>query len=116
MIPAGLYPLCDPAFYYLLISLTIVIMVAIQNFGSGHNYCVGTQSCPSPYVTGIFAVKFLYILVWTWLLNLMCKNGYESISWILVFIPIILMCIFMALYIANQYDFAKLFTLPNLFN
>lgn len=116
MVPAGLYGLCDPAFYYFLISFTVIIVVALQNYSQGYNYCVGTQSCPSQNVTGIFAVKILYILVWTWILNLMCKNGYETLSWVLVFIPIILMFIFMALYVLNQYDISRLFTLPNLFN
>ena len=116
MISAGLTDLCDPAFFYLLISLTILIVVALQNIGSGFNYCVGTQSCPASNVTGIFIIKILYILVWTWILNLMCKNGYEIFSWVLVFIPIILMFIFMALFISNHYDFSRLFTLPNFFN
>jgi hypothetical protein len=116
MVPAGLYGLCDPAFFYLLISFTILIVVAFNNYGTGYNYCVGLQNCPSPNVTGIFAVKILYIFVWTWILNLMCKNGYETMSWVLVFIPIILMFIFMALYVLNQLDISRIFTLPNLFN
>lgn len=116
MVPAGLYNLCDPAFFYLLISLTIIIVIALQNYGQGFNYCVGTQSCRSSSVVGLFVLKIMYILVWTWILNLLCKNGYEPVSWVLVFIPIILMFIFMALYISNQYDFSRLFTLPNLFN
>jgi hypothetical protein len=116
MVPAGLYNLCDPAFYYLLISFTIIIVIALQNFGQGFNYCVGVQSCPSNNVIGFFIVKIVYIFVWTWLLNLLCKNGYEPISWILVLIPIVLMFVFMALYVLNQYDYSRLFTLPNLFN
>ena len=116
MVPAGLFDLCDPAFYYFLISFTIVIVVAIQNYGQGFNYCVGTQTCPSSNIQGIFAVKILYILVWTWILNILCRNGYEVFSWILILIPIILMFIFIALYFTNQYDFARLYTLPNLFN
>ena len=116
MVPAGLYKLCDPAFYYLLISFVIIIVIAFQNYGQGFNYCVGTQSCASSNVVGLFIVKILYILVWTWILNLLCKNGYEPMSWVLVFIPIVLMFIFIALYFSNQYDFSRIFTLPNLFN
>ena len=116
MVPAGLYDLCDPAYYYLLISITIIIFVALQNIGQGYRYCVGTQVCPSTNVYSIFVIKLLYILVWTWILNILCKNGLEPISWILVFIPIILMFIFMALIISNQIDFWNLFTLPSFFN
>jgi hypothetical protein len=116
MTPAGLYGLCDPAFYYFLISFIIIIVVALQNFGQGFNYCVGTQSCPTSNVTLLFVIKIFYILVWTWILNLICKNGYEPISWVLVLIPIILMLIFMAFYVSNHYDFSRLFTLPSIFN
>ena len=116
MTPAGLIGLCDPAFYYFLISFTIIIVVAIQNYGQGFNYCVGTQTCPSPNVTGIFAVKILYVLVWTWILNIFCKNGYEMVSWVLVLIPLVLMFIFIALYFSNQFDLSRMFVLPNLFN
>ena len=116
MVPAGLYNLCEPAFFYLMISLVIIIVVALQNFGSGYNYCVGTYSCKSSSVTGVFLVNILYILVWTWILNLLCKNGYEPLSWILVLIPLVLMFIFMASYVANQYDFSRLYNPSNWFN
>jgi len=116
MITAGLNNLCEPAFFYFVISFSIVFVVALQNYGQGYNYCVGTQSCSSANVPGLFVIKVLYILVWTWILNLICKNGYEPLSWALVFIPIILMFIFMAIFISNQYDFGLLFRLPNLFN
>ena len=116
MIPAGLYDLCDPAFYYFLISITVIVIVALQNYGHGYYYCVGTQVCSSTNLTSIFVVKLLYILVWTWIINLLCKNGFEPISWILVFIPIIIMFLFMAVFITNQYDVSRLFTLPNFFN
>ncbi len=116
MQPAGLIGLCDPAFYYILISFVIIIVVALQNVSQGYNYCVGTQSCPSANVSGLFALQILYILMWTWILNLICKNGSETLSWVLVLIPIVLMCIFMAIFILNQYDFGLLFQVPNLFN
>ena len=36
-----------------------------------------------------FAVKLLYIALCTWLLNVLCKKGFSSISWLLVLLPII---------------------------
>lgn len=116
MEPAGLFNLCEPAFIYLLISFAIIIMVAINNYGTGYNYCVGLQSCPTSNIIAVFVVKIIYILVWTWLLNLLCKNGFEPFSWILVILPIILMFVFMSIYMLNQYDISRLFTLPNIFN
>ena len=115
MIPAGLYDLCDPAFYYFLISFSIIIVVGLQNYGQGFNYCIGTQICPTSNIVGIFVVKIMYVLVWTWILNLLCKNGHEIISWIFVLIPILLMFVFLALYISNHYDHSRLFVFPKLF-
>jgi multisubunit Na+/H+ antiporter MnhC subunit len=116
MIPAGLIGLCDPAFYYCLISFTIVIVIGLQNISQGYNYCVGTQSCPSQHVSGIIGLQILYILFWTWILNLICKNASDTVAWVLVLIPIVIMCIFMALFILNLYDFGLLFKLPSIFN
>jgi hypothetical protein len=116
MISAGLYDLCDPAFYYLLISMIIIIWTAFQNIGQGHYYCVGTQVCPNTNVYTIFIIKIIYVLVWTWILNLLCKNELTVISWVLVLIPIILMLLFMAMQFSNLFDFSRLFYLPNLFN
>ena len=111
MTPAGLNGLCDPAFYYLLISFTIVIIIALQNYGQGYNYCVGTHSCPTSNVTLLFVIKILYVLFWTWILNLFCKNGYEMVSWVLVIIPIVLMFVFIAVYMSNHYDITKYYTI-----
>jgi len=110
------FNLCDPAFYYLLLSLVIISVIAIQNYGQGFNYCVGMQSCPSSNTVMIFVVKILYVLAWTCVLNLLCNNGYKTISWVLVLFPIVLMFIFMALLISNQFDITKYFVFPNLFN
>uniref|UniRef100_A0A6C0AIL0 Uncharacterized protein n=1 Tax=viral metagenome TaxID=1070528 RepID=A0A6C0AIL0_9ZZZZ len=35
--------------------------------------------------------KGIYAILWTWILNLLCEKGYPTISWILVFLPFIVM-------------------------
>ena len=114
----GLLDLCRPAMLYFLLSITAVIVIVLQNIGSGYQYCVGTQTCNShpSLTTGIFIIKLLYILVWTWIINVLCKNGFEPIAWLLVFIPILLMFIFMALFISNTFDFNQLIPSINIFN
>lgn len=39
----------------------------------------------------VFVMKIIYILFWTYILNLMCKDGHREISWFLVLIPFILL-------------------------
>ena len=34
-------------------------------------------------------VHLIYIVFWTWVLNLICKAGYKLISWLLILVPFI---------------------------
>jgi len=34
--------------------------------------------------------KALWVIIWTWFLNKLCKNGYSGISWFLVVMPFLL--------------------------
>ena len=56
--------------------------------GSPNEYCLGSLKCNVTSVTFIFAVQLIYVLFWTWILNLMCNTGVEKLAWVLVIIPI----------------------------
>jgi hypothetical protein len=90
MAVAGLKNLCPPALFYLVISLIAVVIMAFQNYGNENVYCLGTYSCDVSSVYLIFIIKIVYIIFWTWVLNLICKAGAPAISWLLVLLPIIL--------------------------
>ena len=83
--------LCGPSHFYLVISLFFVLIASIQNIGSSNVYCLGNLSCDVTSTTLIFTVKLLYIIFWTWILNLMCNTGATKIAWALVLMPFILM-------------------------
>jgi hypothetical protein len=93
----GLRDLCTPAYLYLVVSVVTVIVIALQNFGNDNVYCLGAFTCRSNNKVTIFVMKMIYILLWTWLLNFMCKSGYETVSWLLVLIPYVLMFLLIAL-------------------
>ena len=42
-------------------------------------------------------IKYIIMIIFTWLLNILCKSGLGIVSWILVFIPFILMTVITAL-------------------
>jgi hypothetical protein len=86
----GLINLCTPAYIYLTISLIALIIMSIQNAGNVNMFCLGTYSCDVPSIGLIFVIKLIYILFWTWILNLMCKAGAETLSWIFVLLPFVL--------------------------
>jgi hypothetical protein len=94
----GLKNLCAPAYVYLVISCITMIVMIIQNFGNNNIYCVGSYTCDVSSTAIIFVIKTLYILFWTWVLNLICKSGSPSIAWFLVLLPFILFFVFVAFF------------------
>ena len=107
MATIGLRNLCTPALFYFVLSVVAIVMLAFQNMGNTQVYCVGAYSCPTSSVVAIFLVKIVYVLFWTWLLNIICKSGYETVSWVLVLLPFILMFILIAMMFISHFDFAK---------
>ena len=91
--------LCSPAFLYLLISVVVFIVIAVQNFGNTTKYCLGEYECFVPNTFIIFIFKAIYILFWTFILNSLCKAGYKEVSWFLVLLPILLLFIILGLII-----------------
>jgi hypothetical protein len=92
----GLRNLCGPAYTYLVISGIALIIMAFQNVGNVNMYCLGNYNCSVVNTTLIFLVKAVYIVFWTWVLNLICKAGATNIAWFLVLLPFILMFVFIA--------------------
>ena len=89
----GLRKLCTPAYLYLVISVFSIIIIMLQNGSNSNTYCMGNYSCQVQNIYLIFVVKFIYVLFWTWILNLLCKAGYPGVSWLLLLFPFILMFI-----------------------
>jgi hypothetical protein len=94
---AGLKNLCQPALLYLVISLTAIFVMALQNYTNEKVYCLGYYSCNVPSVYLIFVVKIIYVIFWTWVLNLICRSGAPIISWLLVLFPLILFFVLIGL-------------------
>ena len=65
--------LCPPAILYLGFSLTQIVIDTFKGF----------------YNTAFF--KTIVMIIFTLLLNILCKQGLSIISWLIVFIPFILM-------------------------
>ena len=97
MAVVGFKNLCPPALFYLILSFVVLFIIAFQNYGNNQVYCLGYYSCPVSSIYLIFILKIVYILFWTWVLNIICRAGYPAISWILVLIPILLFFILLGL-------------------
>jgi len=63
--------LCTPALLYLIVSIIVAIGMTIGN----------------KYPMKFILFQLFCILLWTWVLNVICSSGYPAISWILIIIP-----------------------------
>tara|TARA_B000000557_G_scaffold263908_1_gene267856 strand:+ start:1385 stop:1708 length:324 start_codon:yes stop_codon:yes gene_type:complete len=94
--------LCLPSKLYFVISMVAIVSLMMQN-GHQSKYCVGSMECDVMKSGNfiIFVVKVIYVLFWTWLLNIICKAGHANVSWFLVLMPFILYFILIALIFLN---------------
>lgn len=96
-LPKTLKELCTPALLYFIISVVALVIILFQNLGNNSSYNVGTYSCRVPNTAVIFIVKLIYILFWTYILNLICKDGHSGVSWLLVLFPFLLLFVIIGL-------------------
>ena len=79
----NIYSLCNPAFIYIIIAIIFLLINMFKNFN----------------LIGTF-INLLFMLLWTWVLNILCINGYSIIAWLLlIFLSIGL---FKAIYIYDK--------------
>jgi hypothetical protein len=100
-IPKILKDLCSPAIVYFAISIASLIIILFQNVGNKNSYNVGNFSCRVPNTSIVFFVKFIYIIFWTYILNLICKDGHNGLSWLLVLLPWILLFVIIGMVMIN---------------
>jgi hypothetical protein len=100
--PSSLKELCTPASLYFVISMIALVMVLFQNLGNNHSYHVGSFSCRVPNTMAVFVVKLIYVLFWTYVLNLICKDGHVGVSWLLVLLPWLLLFVMIGLLMINM--------------
>lgn len=100
--PNKLSQLCTPSLVYFVISVVGLAMAVVQNLGNKHHYSLGSFSCQVPSCMAIFIIKIVYVLFWTWILNLMCRDGHDEIAWFLVLLPFILLAIIIGIVMMNQ--------------
>lgn len=100
--PNKLSQLCTPSYVYFIISVLALTISVIQNIGNNKKYTLGMFSCRVPSCIAIFIIKIIYLFFWTWILNLMCKDGHSGIAWGLVLLPFISVFVIMGMVVLYQ--------------
>ncbi len=73
--------LCIPAKFYLAISIISILALLFDP----------SFSSPMGVSQQISIFKILFIVVWTYILDLVCKAGYVNVSWFFVLLPFIIL-------------------------
>ncbi len=100
--PTKLSQLCTPSYVYFIMSVLMIVIAVVQNLGNRNTYNLGMFSCRVPSCIAVFMIKIMYIIFWTWVLNLMCKDGHSGIAWFLVLLPFILLFVILGLIMMYQ--------------
>ena len=77
--------------------MILLLAMILQNLGNTNIFHLGSYSSQVPSTTILLIIKFIYILFWTWILNLICKDGHPGIAWFLILIPFILFFVLVGL-------------------
>jgi len=94
--------MCTPATIYFVISLIFLIVMGVSNLNETDRLCLGDYSCYVGSNTMVFLLNAIYILFWTFILDMLCKNGYSSISWFILLLPFILSLVILAVVMINS--------------
>ncbi len=93
--------LCKPAFFYASLSILGLLLSLYENRNSKSTYKLVGFSTNVGDSTLLFVFQMVYILFWTWILNLMCKDNHSGIAWFLVLLPFILLFLILILVIVH---------------
>ena len=82
--------LCTPSMIFFILSVLGFVALIFKNLGNENKLCVGNYNCNVGNTFLALIVNAIYILFWTWVLDLICKAGYSEIAWFVLLLPIIL--------------------------
>ena len=100
--PRSVKELCTPAYLYFVVSMIGLIMAVIQNIGNTRTYNLGSLTARVSSTTLVFIVKLIYILFWSWILNMIFKYCHSGIAGFLVLVPFVLLFIIMGLVMGDS--------------
>lgn len=100
--PKNIKELCRPSLIYFIVSMLGLAISVMQNIGNNKKYTLGSFSCKVSSTILVFIAKLTYILFFTYILNLICKDGYPLISWFLILFPIVLLFVLLGILLLSE--------------
>ena len=91
--------LCGPSLFYLVISSIALLSIIAQNMGhkSHEHMIIANTAIRTQSNLLLLTVHVIGIMLWCWILNLMCRANHSDIAWLIVLFPyiIIFLCFFL---------------------
>lgn len=89
---AAFKSLCLPSKVYFVLSLFGILMSLLYAFDFG-----GASAFMQ-------IIHFVYVIFWTWVLNLICNAGYNWLSWVLVLAPFLIIMFVFAFVLNDSFN------------
>ena len=89
------YNLCLPSKLYMIIG---IILLAISYYydmktNDEEKICLGNVKCAIKNKPAYYALNVFFILFWAWLLNMLCRYGWNKSAWFIFLFPYVIMLI-----------------------
>jgi len=84
---------CTPAKLYFIISLILLVISLYYDItrNDKDKICLGKLSCKLENKPVFYLLNVLFILLWAFVLNLLCRFGWSRLSWFLFLFPYIIL-------------------------
>lgn len=87
--------LCPPAQAYLGLSLVGMFFFFFTAYDASQQFCDKSIGCNIGNTSFMMVVKLLFVLLYTWMLNLLCNRVSPWASWVLVLLPFVYVALYM---------------------
>lgn len=88
--------LCMPSKVYLVLSVFGILSYFLSNSVFGG------------ITLFVQLMHIVYVLFWTWVLDLICKAGYKWISWVLVLAPFLVVFLTLSIFLNDSFEKERL--------
>ena len=87
------YNLCTPAKLYFFISLILLAVSLYYDITRNEKdkICLGNLSCKIQSKPVFYVLNIFFILLWAFILNILCRYGWSKLSWFLFLFPYIIL-------------------------
>ena len=113
----GIVNLCPAAYFYLVISIIAIVVMRLNIFGTNQVFCLGTYNCDASIseTSTVIWIKIVYVLFWTWVLNIVCRKITPEIAWLFALAPFLLFffLLFAVLFLGMKSGFTTMEPLTN---